>query len=344
MSKILIIRLSAFGDVAMTIPVIYSVASANPNDSFTVLTQTFLMPLFINRPSNVNVMGVNTKTTEKSFFGFLRYILKLRMYKFDMVFDLHCVIRSRIVAFMFHLNGKKVYTIDKRRKERKQLTALPPKAIYPLRSVTECYADVFRIAGFSFEETFVSLYANNPVDNGIVNAMGGEKKGRWIGIAPFAKHQGKIYPAEMMEKVIEALSVHDDFTIFLFGGRGEEEKILKRWEEKYKNTISIAGRYDLVQELELISHLDVMLSMDSANMHLASLVGTKVISIWGATHPYAGFYGYKQPANLAIQTNLPCRPCSIYGNKRCHRGDWACLNEITPEQIICKTQNYLKAL
>jgi ADP-heptose:LPS heptosyltransferase len=344
MPKILIIRLSAIGDVAMTIPVIYSVAEANPSDSFTVLTQTFLVPIFINCPPNVDIIGVNTKTTEKSFGGFLRYVFMLRKYKFDMVLDLHSVIRSRIVDFIFRLNGKSVFKIDKQRNKCKQLTAMPPKTIDVLRPVIERYADVFRMAGLTFENTFVSLYANMPVKEDALKEIAGDIKGYRIGIAPFAKHQGKIYPAEMMEKVIEALSIQDDLTIFLFGGRGEEEKILKRWEEKYKNTISIAGRYSLVQELELISRLDVLLSMDSANMHFASLVGTKVISIWGATHPYAGFYGYKQCENLAIQVDLPCRPCSIYGNKRCHRGDWACLKEITPELIICKIQNYFSAL
>ena len=49
MAKVLVIRLSAIGDVAMTVPVIYSAAKANPEDSFTVLTQAFLMPLFMNR-------------------------------------------------------------------------------------------------------------------------------------------------------------------------------------------------------------------------------------------------------------------------------------------------------
>ena len=340
MSKILVIRLSAIGDVAMTIPILYSVAAANPRDSFTMLTQTFLMPLFINCPPNVNVMGVNLKTTEKSFLGFLRYAMMLRMYKFDMVLDLHSVIRSGIVDFIFRLDGKKVFKVDKLRRERKLLISHPPKEIRPLRMVTERYADVFRAAGFHFEKTFVSLYAT--ADREFADATIGNKKGRWVGIAPFAKHKGKIYPVEKMEEVLKALSEQEDITIFLLGGRGHEEEVLSRWEKKYKNTINTIGRYSLDVELALISRFEVLISMDSANMHFASLVGTKVISIWGATHPYAGFYGYNQREELAIQADIPCRPCSIYGNKPCHRGDWACMNEISPEQIVRKVNDYLK--
>jgi ADP-heptose:LPS heptosyltransferase len=83
-----------------------------------------------------------------------------------------------------------------------------------------------------------------------------------------------------------------------------------------------------------MSHLDVMLSMDSANMHLASLTATPVVSVWGATHPYAGFMGWNQDPENVIQVSLECRPCSIYGQKPCMRGDYACLNNIAPETIV----------
>ena len=90
-----------------------------------------------------------------------------------------------------------------------------------------------------------------------------------------------------------------------------------------------------------MSHLQVMISMDSANMHLASLVNTPVVSIWGATHPYAGFMGWNQRYENAAQVELDCRPCSIYGNKPCLRGDYACLKNISPEQIISKVESLL---
>jgi ADP-heptose:LPS heptosyltransferase len=328
----------------MTIPVVYAVAEANPEDSFTVFTQTFLMPLFVNRPSNISVMGINIKNTEKSLFGFLRYAFLLRKYEFDMILDLHSVLRSRLVDIIFCLSGKKVFKIDKGRKERRILTGRPPKKISRLRPVIDRYADVFRAAGFRFEETFVSLYDKNPVNGKAIQSIAGNKDRYWIGIAPFAKHKGKAYPAKKMEKVVKMLSGRDDVVVFLFGGRGEEEAILNGWEKEHTHTRSVVGRYTLDMELPLISKLDLFVCMDSANMHFASLVGVKVISIWGATHPYAGFLGYRQREDLVVQVDLPCRPCSIYGKKPCFRKDWACLNEITPEQIMDKIDRYLKSL
>jgi len=342
MSKTLIIRLSATGDVAMAIPVVYAVAEANPDDSFVVLTQPFLTSLFVHHPPNVSLLEVNTKTTEKSFLGFLLFALRLRTSGFDHVLDLHNVIRSRVVDFIFCLFGKKVFIVDKCRKERKRLISRPPKVIQPLRPVYLRYADVFRKAGFRFDETFVSLYANQASKPIFEESLFGRKKEYWIGIAPFAKHRGKIYPLEKMEQVVSALSKRDDLKLFLFGGAGEESKTLSSWGKTYDNTVDVASRrLSFDKELALIRLLDVMVSMDSANMHLASLVGTRVISIWGATHPYAGFYGYRQREDLAIQTDLSCRPCSIFGDKRCYRTDWACMNGITPEEVLRKINDTL---
>ena len=342
MSNILIIRTSAIGDVAMTIPVVYSVAEDNPQDAFTMLTHTSVMPLFINHPPNLQVIGINTKTTEKSFFSLLRFGWALRANKFDMVIDLHNVLRSWILDFIIRLTGAKIYIMKKLRSANKQISARPPKKIFQIRPVINRYSDVFRTAGFKFEVTFVSLFAKNPVDETAVKAMAGDKTGFWIGIAPFARHKGKIYPIDKMEKIVARYAKRSDCKLFLFGGGGDEKNILDRWESIYKHTVNVSGHFTMDMELVLMSRLDVMVSMDSANMHLALLTGAKVVSIWGATHPYAGFYGYRRDENKIVQTNLPCRPCSVYGNKPCYRRDYACLTQIKPENIIEKIEAFLQ--
>ena len=139
-----------------------------------------------------------------------------------------------------------------------------------------------------------------------------------------------------MEQVIKTLSERGKTTVFLFGGGKEEKEQIERLCAKYNNVQPAKSQQGLKGELALMGQLDVMLSMDSANMHLASLVGTRVVSIWGGTHPFAGFLGWNQKAEDCIQLDLPCRPCSVYGNKPCLRGDYACMNGITPEQVVEK--------
>ncbi|MDH6303389.1 ADP-heptose:LPS heptosyltransferase [Parabacteroides sp. PF5-5] len=342
MAKILVIRLSAIGDVAMTVPVLYSAARANPEDSFTILTQAFLIPVFINRPSNIEVIGISITGTEKSLSGLTRFAWAFSKYDYDLVLDLHHVLRTMIIRSFFRLRGKKVYVVDKARKDRTRLTARKNKVFKPIRPVIDRYADVFKAAGLSYEDTFHSLYEEHPANDSLIRETLGEKKGKWVGVAPFAKHRGKIYPIEEMEKVVAALSKQEDITLFLLGGKGYEEAILEQWAFQYPNVKTVVGRYSLDNELALISRLDVLLCMDSANMHFASLVGTKVLSVWGATHPYAGFYGYHQKPEDAIQLDLNCRPCSVFGEKSCFRGDWACMTQLPPERIISKVNEILQ--
>lgn len=261
MAKILVIRLSAIGDVAMTVPVIYSAAKANPQDTFTVLTQAFLIPVFMNRPANVDVIGINTKAAEKTLPGLLRFASALVKFEYDMVLDLHNVIRTIIIRSLFRIKGKKVYVVDKARKERKNLTDRNHKELKPLRPVIERYADVFRAAGLNYMETFTSLYESHPADLSAMEAVAGTKNGKWIGIAPFAKHRGKIYPIDDMEQVVARLSENEDYTIFLLGGRGYEEAVLEQWAFQYPRVKSLVGRYSLDNELALISRLDVLLCM-----------------------------------------------------------------------------------
>ena len=344
MANILVIRLSAIGDVAMTVPVIYSAAKANPEDSFTVLTQAFLIPVFMNRPGNVNVIGINTKTTEKNLAGLLRFSSALVKYDFDLVLDLHDVLRTMIIRTLFRLNGKRVFVVDKARKDRVRLTDAKNKQFKQLRPVIERYADVFRNAGLNYMETFTSLFETSAPDLSALEPLAGMKTGKWIGIAPFAKHRGKIYPIEEMEQVVAKLSEREDLTLFLFGGRGYEEAVLEQWAFEHPRVKSVVGKYSLDQELALISRLDLLLCMDSANMHFASLVGTRVLSIWGATHPYAGFYGDHQDTEDCIQLDLPCRPCSVFGQKPCLRKDWACLKQLNPDLIINKVLTSLNEM
>ena len=347
MAHFLVIRLSAIGDVAMTIPVVYSAARTNQQHRFTVLTQAFLMPLFMNRPENVEVVGINTKTTEKSLGGLLRFCSVLLHTPYDAVLDLHHVLRTMIISNLFRLKGTKVFVVDKARFERHQLIQESEWPKKPLRPVVKRYEDVFRRAGLAYQESFTSLFPEKEPLESARNALltklslDGAGKKWWIGIAPFAKHQGKIYPPERMEQVIASLAVRPDTQVFLFGGRGQEEAILQQWATPYANVVCVAGRFRLDQELQLIHQLNLLICMDSANMHFASLVGTRVLSIWGATHPYAGFYGYGQAIDYAVQLPLRCRPCSIYGQKPCRRGDWACMTQLPPADIINKVEYIL---
>jgi ADP-heptose:LPS heptosyltransferase len=340
----LVIRLSSLGDVAILIPTLYSVASRNPDDIFLLITKKPLQPLFFNKPDNLEIFPMQTKDRHRGLLGLIRAVRDVysminrlkndgwNVGKIMKVADLHAVIRSVMIDFFFRLKGAEIAVINKNRPAKKALVRKKNKQFAPLQTSMSRYQDVFARLGYDASLSFNGFY---PKEN--------KKTGTWIGIAPFAKHPGKIYPFKQMEEVVRLLNERPATKIFLFGGK-EESPLLEKWTQKYEHAVSVAGLMPFPDEFSLMNRLDVMLSMDSANMHLASLVNTPVVSVWGATHPYTGFYGYNQKPENAVQIDLACRPCSIFGNKPCWRGDYACLTQIGSQRIVDKINSLLSPL
>lgn len=328
------------GDVAMTVPVISSFANQHPDIQTTVLTNPRFADMFPEQ-ENIEIYGADTKKDYKGFLGIIKLYKALTAHKrYDLVIDLHDVLRSKVLRALFELKGIPCHVIQKGRPEKKALTRSKNKVKKQLKSSIERYRDVFLSAGYEVPINYTQKQLELTDE---ITSVIGKKELKWLAIAPFAQHKGKIYPLEQMEKVVEHFSEEGNCKILLFGGGKQEKETLESWETRYKNVVSIAGKFSLKKELSIIGNSDLLISMDSSNMHLASLVGTRVLSIWGATHPYAGFFGYGQKSEDAIQIDLPCRPCSIYGNKPCLSKDYACMGQITPEMIIEKVEGILKS-
>ena len=337
--NVLLIRFSAIGDVAMTVPVIHSVAQAYPDVLFTVLSNQRFAPFYSGTPGNVSFMGVDLKKDYHGFGAMLKLFLKLRKCHFDAVADLHGVLRTTALSIFFRLAFKKVRRIDKDRRSRKRITRQHNKDLSQRLTSFERYQIVLEKLGFSFELRFCSIFGQGKGDLSAISFMG-PKECPWIGIAPFAAHKGKIYPLYLMEEVVAQIDSSYLCRQFVFA-YGKERILVEEWAKKYRSVELIDTRLGMSGELILMSHMDVMLAMDSSNMHLASLTGTPVVSIWGATHPAAGFLGWGQKPEDCMQTDLPCRPCSIYGKKECIYGDYRCLTGIDPDTVFSKVKTYL---
>lgn len=336
---ILVIRFSALGDVAMAVPVVWALATQYPDIRITVLSRAFARPLFADLAPNVNFMEADLKHEYRGVRGLNALYRRLVAKQFTKVADLHDVLRSEYLRMRFNVGRYRVEHVKKHRRQRRKLTSSHKKVMKPLPSSFKNYAEVFSRLGYPVDYSkFRSIF---PSEGGNLNMLPkeiGPKKSfeQWIGIAPFAAHQGKIYPPRLMEEVIQQLlQKYPKARIFLFGRGEQENQYFKVWTERYPHCLFVSQYCEsMYQELILMSHLNVMLSMDSANMHLASLAGIPVVSVWGATHPMAGFLGFNQSEENIIQLNLDCRPCSIFGNKPCRRGDYACLQNIPPERIV----------
>lgn len=334
--RILVTRLSAMGDVALLLPVLKVFIEKYPEHEIIVLSRGFLKPLFAPLPVKFYTADVYGK--HKGAPGLFRLFQELKsVFKPDVMLDTHSVLRTRLLGNFFKFSGIPVYRIDKGRTEKKALTVKKGKVFKPLEHTAQRYASVFAAAGFPFDFDInhppLLSYQNPTAKQFLAEAVENQK--RVIGIAPFATHKGKMWPAAKMKALIERLA-KEDFEILLFGGPADADA-LSVWAYELPNSLNVAGRFDLYTELAIIQKLSLFIGMDSSNMHFAALVGTPVLSIWGATHPYAGFAPLGQPQENQIQIaqeKLSCRPCSVYGNKPCWRGDYACMEWIEVEEIF----------
>lgn len=337
---VILIRLSALGDVAMTVPAVYDLCRAYPHKTFVLVTRSWMKALMAEKPHNLVVEGFEPKNY-KNLAGLHRFFQELKKkYNPEAFIDLHDVLRTKVLRSLMRVSGVKTSVINKGRRSKKKLVKLGAQKYCrtfgtTLPTTIDRYRDAIRRAGYDAPERFESLFAGStPTPTGVFR----------VGIAPFAAHTGKVYPLSLMEQVVDALTQRPDVEIYLFGAGASETATLDAWVKGRKKVINMAAaKAGLGAELKLMSQLDVMVAMDSGNMHMAGLAGTPhIVSVWGATHPSAGFSPWKPEKTECIGVEMDCRPCSVYGNKPCRFGDYRCLASIQPDRIIESVLKHLK--
>lgn len=346
---ILITRFSAMGDVALTVPVIRGFNYDFPEYHIVLVTRKAFFPFFTNIP-NLTLIAFDDKDKHKGWLGMMKLAKEINsQYKIEIMIDLHNVLRTRLLSFFLKKNH--VYRINKGRKEKEAFTRKEKKIRKILKHTTDRYADVFIQAGFACRILPGPwLLPEQPsAEAEAIKAIIKKDKLSYasIGIAPFAKHKTKMWPLEKSKKLIELLITTKKVKVYLFGASGSEASLLKLIADTHPNVTNLAGVFSLNDEINIIKDLKIMLTMDSANMHIASLSGTRVMSIWGATHPDVGFAPLGDNQTIIMQINeeeLGCRPCSVFGDKPCFRGDLICLHSIPVERIfkdLCTESNVL---
>jgi ADP-heptose:LPS heptosyltransferase len=334
--RLLVIRTSAMGDVALIAPVLEAMRLQYPEIELVLLTRSAFKSFFTGS-NNLSIFTPDLKNKHKGFFGIIQLFRDIRKSgRFDYIIDLHDVLRSKILRWLFRFSGVPVCVIKKGRSEKKSV--IKGKIKTRLKHSVERYCDVLAEAGFHLVMTngpwvFPSSGALERAD-----FLTDSPEVLKIGVAPYAKHKLKMWPEENMIRLLELITEKHKSKFWLFGGIEERER-LTAFQSRIPGSFNVVGNLSLDEELALMSKLDLMIAMDSSNMHMAAMVGIKVISIWGGTDPLNGFGAWKQPGNFSISIpvgELTCRPCTIYGKGECRRGDLACMNWLTPEIVFKK--------
>ena len=336
MKTILVSRFSAFGDVIISVNVIKAIVEQNANCRIVYLTRKPFSFLFEDI-ERIELVIPDLDNKYKGFCGLYKLSKELKKYEIDAFADIHNSLRTRILRFFLFFQSVKISKINKGWLEKKRLTRSKNKVLKPLKNTAERYADTFRKLGIDVNLSAVSLNTNIDLPSKVSEKLP-NKDTKWIGIAPFSMHKQKTYPFDKLKQVVQQLS-DKGFKVFIFGGGKNEKNNADVLVSESDNTYNLIGKFKLKDELAVISQMDLMFTPDSANLHLTSLTNTKVLSIWGGTHHFAGFAPYNNPNHTIIEipiTELSCRPCSVFGSKKCFREDWACLNMIAPQTITDK--------
>lgn len=315
----------------MCVPVLLAFRRTYPQTNIVFLTKAQYAAVVLKVPG-VRVLPLDVRGDHKGLPGLYRYSKQVRELGLLGLADLHHVLRSRILGGFLKLFGLPFKHLDKARAEKRALTRARNKVWRPLMPTHQRYARVLGELGFPLELQSGDVLPPEPLPPAFAD-LGQE--GTWVGLAPFAAHSGKTYPRELMERLMDLLGQQEDLRVVLFGGGKKEVEILEAWEAAFPYCFSAAGKASLPEELALISRLQLMVSMDSGNGHLAAMYGVPVITLWGVTHPYTGFAPFGQPTENALtadRTLFPAVPTSMYGNK-VPGGYEKAMGSIPPERV-----------
>lgn len=340
--KILVYRFSAMGDVALCLPVLKMVLALNPQVEITFVTRKAFAFLFEGIP-RIKVIVADFEKNHKGFWGLVKLSQEITLKtSFDYIGDLHQVLRSHVLNFLLRKIPQS--KIKKDRKGKKQFQQSPTSQY--LKHTTQRYCEVFQAMGLRVTANPQELIQygydrifSSPKVHELLKNYEGKKI---LGIAPFARHFTKIWPLEYIEDLLRLLQDKPNLVVMLFGGP-EDEKLLAPLARRFSNVINLAGIYSLEEELELMKKTEVMLTMDSANMHFAFLCNVPVVSLWGGTHPGFGFYPLDSRSKiLQVDTDsLSCRPCALFGKSSCPKGHFRCMYDIKPDIVVSALTSFI---
>jgi ADP-heptose:LPS heptosyltransferase len=346
--NLLVIRFSAMGDVALLTPALIALVAKYPSIQINLITRGNYAPFFFNIP-NVHVTGVNLRKY-KYVWGLWKLYKEIdKLGPFDKIIDLHSSTRSLFLSWIYRWKKVPTFRIVKGRKEKEEQIRKKNKVLKPLKHTVQRYLDVFEKAGLPATprkgpwinvDPDSKIYASEYLKN-----LGIQRKGEslWIGFAPFAGHKLKEWPLYKCQNLVKLIAKEFNAQLFLYGSNDEIEKLELIRQGLGNCFIVSGGKLGMRGEIGIMDRMDIMIGMDSSNVHIAALLKKPVIGLYGTTHPFSGFGPFGQEDSGVIQVDLPCRPCTIYGNSTCFRKDFACMELIDPADVIIRIRELLQS-
>ncbi len=325
--KILVFQPAFLGDVITATPLPAALRQYFPNARIDMLCIPGTKGVWEDNPYIDNILMFDKKSGMlKKIVDFFIVMHKLRKIKYDCVFALQ---GSRTSALLLKLakipvrigrhNARGMshqLVIDKKIHARKRHLML-------LQVLTDIEFDDNTNL---FWKKKIELEAKELTTNL-------RKKSKYlIGFAPGSVWRTKCWPEKYWIELIKLLMDYDIQPI-LFGGKNEVKLCNRIAEASGFKAVNLCGKLSIQQSAATIEKLDLMVTNDSAPLHIANAVNTQVCAFFGPTVKRFGFYPYRPNDVMLEIKDLPCRPCHHHGKNSCPKKHFKCMLEQKPEII-----------
>jgi ADP-heptose:LPS heptosyltransferase len=319
MVKIVIIRLSSLGDIVLLTPIPKTIKEVFKDAEITLITKPQYVPIFENYPYIDFIVPFNSIRETKR---------RLKNESFDIVIDLHY--KPITILLSLSLNTRRRLWIRKRLLS--WWSAVHLKKKIPEKHIIDLYFDTISpiCKKIIDKSPFLSI---SDLEKKWAESRVRDLKRPIVGFAIGAKKKVRRWTG------FGKLSQIIDETIILFGDK-EDRESLKDMQFRKDRVIDSIGKLTIRETIALLEKCDLLVCNDSGLGHIASAVKTPVISIFGPTIREFGFAPYGEK-NIVLSKPLPCKPCSLHGEKKCKRGDNLCLKLITPEEVKKEIEKFM---
>jgi len=321
--KILVIQTAFIGDAILCTTIYKGIKKILPHCSIDVLAIPQTSNLFQNNPHISNVYEFDKREFKKRIYSFLKIQNIIRVNKYDAAISIQSSLTSSILMLLGMIKIRIGYP-------RQKLLTHSIKSIKGLHLRKRVLRLLEPLGGHNLDDQ-TELYWGEGESERIDEILNGRDSSKFIAIAPGSAQFTKQWPKEYFASLIKSLE-QNGWIIFLIGGKEDRTLSEEIIESKSLSSVNLAGDLSILESAALISKMDLVISNDSAPLHIANAVQTDVFAIFGPTVKDFGFYPYRDNGRI-LEVNLDCRPCGKHGGDKCPLEHFKCMVDLTPEQV-----------
>jgi heptosyltransferase-2 len=339
-SNIVIVQTAFAGDLILTIPVAQVLKRINPSSQIDMVVIPRTADILMNHPDINKVIIYDKNGKDAGFRGLLRLSRVLRENRYDLAIVPHRSLRSALLVRFAGVKRRIGFDKSTGKWFFTDIVHYEPYAHEINRNISLLTKLGLNNDDLVYPRLFPSFHDRKKVSH-FLTENGIQHTNQLIAVAPGSVWNTKRWLKEGFIELVDKLTAKG-LHVILIGGSDDAELCNQIYlSVPSKNVYSAAGKFTFLQSAELISRCKLLVSNDSAPMHIACAVRTPVVAIFGATSPQFGFAPFGEH-NVVVETlGLSCRPCSIHGTDKCPIGTFDCMKRITSDHVLNKVLSLL---